>query len=736
MERMMETCKHGTTKEGNDHLDKAIKEDGGNTSKDNGSYWQTLTSGFQSPKEGWAAMGSPSSPKRVWDSIFQLAGDEEDSVEADCQSITSQKHHDPIPERLVDFFCIVGPDLKIEKTTKTATPSDLQLKAKLIDCYPKRRPDVDFPEELPMFCLPNGCLLSCKKRFPVLSTFVLTTSTGNRLYGSVLTLYELLPLEDLYEAFLTNKCPLPEWLESPKPFYLPKCIVTLSHHAFYAVQRKFLQQLHRISKSGLSPFPLERYIANFVHDVPLPRPGGAEICWDCFTKDTMVSFRRPAPNELPLVNFSYQPLFRCLSVPNILTIWGILLQEGRVVVRSENMALLTPVAEALTSLLFPLTWQGMYVSVLPSSMMDILEAPVPFLVGVVGSDCPQPAGVVVCDLDNDIIHLGMDDNYQPRNLPQLPRNVAMKLKNNLEEVVDDLYLIHPTGIRGRITTASHGLLDNSMREPYAHMKRLREESLTSTHRQYILWAAGLIPVNMPLDASDFILIGEEETKYISEESTRKPTNRRTSSSDVLSALKRQGRAVQKTTDRVLSYTPMGSKYEEEMDKKKQKIASGLYELDDELEHFVRFSFLRFFSSLFAKYKNFAQNDSFNHDGFLDILEMPPGNRLYVESVIKTQMFERFLAESSTRRKLFDEHVIVEHNESMLSKKKETPFLDQQSAVKKIIIPAAPCIVGVRRYNRFSYEDFPTLNAEELVANKTLDPVSALCYLGNDALCSW
>ena len=49
---------------------------------------------------------------------------------------------------------------------------------------------------------------------------------------------------------------------------------------------------------------------------------------------------------------------------------------------SSNLALLTPVQEALLALLFPFVWQGCYVPVLPKSMLELLQAPVPLLVGV------------------------------------------------------------------------------------------------------------------------------------------------------------------------------------------------------------------------------------------------------------------------------------------------------------------------------------------------------------------
>lgn len=46
------------------------------------------------------------------------------------------------------------------------------------------------------------------------------------------------------------------------------------------------------------------------------------------------------------------------------------------------------VAECLTSLLFPFTWQHVYVPILPASLHHFLDAPVPFIMGL-HSEEPQ-----------------------------------------------------------------------------------------------------------------------------------------------------------------------------------------------------------------------------------------------------------------------------------------------------------------------------------------------------------
>ena len=737
------------------------------------------------------------------------------SVQAghDTTATTSMEDYEapsrpPIPERLVDYFCVIGPQLKVENSN-LENPSDLQFEAKLVDCYPPSREDMEFPDYLPMFCFPSGYRLKSKRKEPTISTFMLTSGAGHRLYGSAIYLCESLPLTDLCELFWENSLELPSWLQQGSfsmKYFLPKCLVIISHHAFYDVQTVFLTQLLRIFQTRKVPLPLERYIANFVHDVPLPSPGSTKVRWNVFTKDATVCIEQPGKNELPLVNFSYQPLFRTLSVSNILVVWGILLQEGRVVLRSEHMALLTPVAEGLMSLLFPLTWQGMYIPVLPSHMVvDVLDAPVPFLIGVVGKSCPQPDGVVVCDIDQDLVQLGWDHTNQkkPQRLPILPKKLSVRLKAEIESVADPLYLIPSCGVKGRITCGAFELVENSKRESYAPMMRLRQKSSTNTHRDFILANAEFVQKRKPLRPKDFycerqgqIFVSAPEcdedegggaempprlvrsdgessdedndgdTGIVRHDVKKSPymttveasNNLPKSWKDVHERLKYEMIPNQNPKNRKPLFLGAGystpSPYvvvstDAEMEKTKLDIAKGLYVLDENMAEKTRYIFLRFFATLLRHYKIFVDDkNSFRTKDFLhyDMTDLSSGSRKFVASIIKSQMFERFLYECPDRRKLFDELIILQNEaedsegvgKTLSERRREeettalTPFLNMLPTVSYDIVPAAPCHVGVGVGRTFTYEGFPKLDPEELVANNTLDPISAVCH---GTLCS-
>ena len=161
--------------------------------------------------------------------------------------------------------------------------------------------------------------------------------------------------------------------------YAPKALTIISHYGFFHLFTQFLHQLYHVSLS-VAPFPLERLVTNFVLEVPLPPMGRVDVLFNLPEKQLRIS--RPASNQLPMADFSYQPLFHCLNVDNILTLFQCLCAETTICICCSNIAYLTPVQEALLSLLFPFNWQGCYIPVLPNDMLEILDAPVPFLVGI------------------------------------------------------------------------------------------------------------------------------------------------------------------------------------------------------------------------------------------------------------------------------------------------------------------------------------------------------------------
>ena len=75
-------------------------------------------------------------------------------------------------------------------------------------------------------------------------------------------------------------------------------------------------------------------------------------------------------------------LFRALNAEQIIDIFIALLTEKKVLLISKYKALLTHASIALISFVFPLCWKHVLIPILPKCMVNAIEAPVPYLIGI------------------------------------------------------------------------------------------------------------------------------------------------------------------------------------------------------------------------------------------------------------------------------------------------------------------------------------------------------------------
>ncbi|CAM9708738.1 unnamed protein product, partial [Scytosiphon promiscuus] len=341
-------------------------------------------------------------------------------------------------------------------------PLHARFRARVLHRFPAYDHEGDgcaFPANLPLFCLPGGLKLARENTLPTFFTFVHTRANGQHMFGYCLCLHEPLgkrhrrELQELVDThnkagFLAgvgqgrgNDDPPGPWtgpLDPEQEVYAPKCLCLLSTWPHFGPFREWLLNLYRIS---LSPFqiPLERYISNFVLEhvlkflfCPLLLLCVAQVLYNM--GNTTITFACPPPNK-PVAwgSVPFDPLFQCLSHENILTLFSCLLLERSILLKSSQLSLLTPCAEVLALVLYPLSWSHVYIPVLPEALLGVLAAPMPFLIGVhrsfvedTGMDVAPY--VVQVDLDNDVVEIGFD-----APMPGLPPKRRAKLLAKLGE---------------------------------------------------------------------------------------------------------------------------------------------------------------------------------------------------------------------------------------------------------------------------------------------------------------
>ncbi|TMW60548.1 hypothetical protein Poli38472_000590 [Pythium oligandrum] len=651
-----------------------------------------------------------------------------------------------VTKRFTNYFVVLGRGALVtdQSLEKTKGPTDLQFTPTVLDSYPEQFDDSPVPSLLAQFAFPEGYALAQSYLPPTSFSFVLTNVSGVKIYACALKFYEELhPLEVVsllapyYRQFkrsqsgVPNKSTdnnnnqaseMPKWVQdisgsmsnSPGPVFCPKCIVVTSHYPYFSAFRQFLQQVYRITLSE-APMPIERYITNFVSEVPLPPRGQIQVQLTLPDRNLVIS--RPPHNELPLVDFSFRPLFQALDVNNVLQLFTCAVLEYKIVLCSKHIALLTPVAEAILSVLLPFSWQGAYIPVLPSSLLDVIDAPVPFLVGM-HADCmkqaaSQTSGVVFVDLDHNRVIPAVDEDGRTLPIPKLPEREGAKLRVKLSEY-GNIFDPFTTGL-SKIDLA----FPNE-----EHLEPIGNFASESGHTVPLV--KSISESNITESAGSIYSMGKIMRG-------RKPSGAQSSSTASSSS-----NSPSLVSSPVLRNSSQASP--SRLSSSSSSTFCGVVPLDgmgglsdsryNEMENFstegIRKAFLRFFVTLLKKYAGYLTASAAHgykptdslFDGETFVREnCDAASRSFVTQLIATQMFDRFIEDRVLNPHLpevlfFDQSINQKLNRSLTigKKKYDCTFLDDKSDdIRETFIAPPPSNIGLPDDGTvYRYKSFPRL----------------------------
>jgi len=171
--------------------------------------------------------------------------------------------------------------------------------------------------------------------------------------------------------------------------------------------------------------PLERYVVNLCAEAFSPKSSSTQV--EISIRELRLYARKEAANELPgSRNVDLYPLFRTLTIPNIISLFEYALAESRIILLSSYTSMLQLASSALVSLLYPLKWRHIFIPVLPARLLGALEAPCPYIVGIErryeNVNLPDDDFVLV-DLDNNTV----ESTAPPISLPRQQRRKLMSL---------------------------------------------------------------------------------------------------------------------------------------------------------------------------------------------------------------------------------------------------------------------------------------------------------------------
>lgn len=143
-----------------------------------------------------------------------------------------------------------------------------------------------------------------------------------------------------------------------------------------------------------------------------------------------VVLRRPYDTRLEERDLTR--LFNSLQIPIFLQVFSSLLLERKVLLLSKSISKLSACVDALQSVLFPFVWQHTFIPVLPTNMLDICQAPTPYIIGVLKGKHPllPPVSIdhgIVVDVDNSLILQSQQDETTI-----LPVGISKSLKVALQ----------------------------------------------------------------------------------------------------------------------------------------------------------------------------------------------------------------------------------------------------------------------------------------------------------------
>ncbi|XP_028765596.1 uncharacterized protein LOC114723564 [Neltuma alba] len=137
-----------------------------------------------------------------------------------------------------------------------------------------------------------------------------------------------------------------------------------------------------------------------------------------FLEPAQVNAKLAAAEEaLALSIWTTATTCRVLSLDTVLSLFAGVLLEKQVILACQNLGVLSAAVLSLVPMIRPFQWQSLFLPVLPGTMFDFLDAPVPYIVGI--QHKPEDFKMKT----TDVIYLNvLKDQVHTCQLPKLPQH--------------------------------------------------------------------------------------------------------------------------------------------------------------------------------------------------------------------------------------------------------------------------------------------------------------------------
>ncbi|XP_071831490.1 myotubularin-related protein 13-like isoform X8 [Apostichopus japonicus] len=293
--------------------------------------------------------------------------------------------------RLADYFVVVG--FHQEKENAGSSHEGV---GKILQRFPEKDwEDVPFHPGIELFCQPGGWSLYPAHRDPMFHLSVLTDVEAHRHYCAVLSFFE--------QVKVIGQKPTDDWeAEDVEPvvMYAPKCLVLITRLEYFETIRNCLGLIYTVYIEGHDR-PIESLVGNILGHVQVPPPGGPQVLFSIGADDRQ-ALQPPLTESLPITRNTVAFLVQCIGIQNFVSLFCAALTDNKILFLSTSYNRLADACSGLLALLFPMKYSYVYIPVLPAYLIEVLNTPTPFIMGMHSSlknEMSEMVDVIVADLD-------------------------------------------------------------------------------------------------------------------------------------------------------------------------------------------------------------------------------------------------------------------------------------------------------------------------------------------------
>ena len=306
----------------------------------------------------------------------------------------------------------------------------------------------------------DACL-DCATSF---SWFVIASNSDEygsslvKTYGAVIRFYVPAPMgidstqDDFAQAIMGGKPNLPS-STAVKRLWVPIAICLTSNLPIVGVMEALLlrtcEELAILSGDTLSAKlqEIQRAVGDIIMNYQKPISGAVNCSVPFLSGDRFLLSLPPSTCLPPLPHGrAIISVCRLLGIEGLNYLIAAVLTECKILLHSEDIAEIAMVAEVITALTYPFTWSLPYIPVLPIGMIEFVEAPLPYILGIPSCNLklidPQALDdTVVFDLNKKF----SSAEYSPEKLkpkpagskhpPPLPASVSTNLSNAIHKLL-------------------------------------------------------------------------------------------------------------------------------------------------------------------------------------------------------------------------------------------------------------------------------------------------------------